>query len=82
MNFNGVDKDRYSPLHIAVTFDRVRNIEVLLRTAKEKAELNNADDQLIYDKFGLASINQMNKAQCCPLHLAALYKHLVNEYFF
>ena len=82
MNFKEVDRYGNSPLHLAASCGRIKNIEVLLNTAKEKAESNNADDQLVYEKFGLASINQMNKAQCCPLHLAALYKHLVNEYFF
>jgi hypothetical protein len=37
------------------------NAEILLRTAKEKCELNDADEQVIYENFGLASINQMNK---------------------
>jgi len=52
------------------------NAEILLRTAKEKSESNDADDQLIYEKFGFASINQMNKSRYYPLHLAVLNNHL------
>lgn len=66
-------------MHIAVAYGRVKNAEVLLRIAKEKAESNDADDQIIYEKFGLASINQMNKLQYSPLHSAILNKHLVSK---
>ena len=76
MNFNEVDSYGNSPLHIAASCGRIKNIEVLLNTAKEKAESNNADDQLVYEKFGLASINRMNKSQNNPLHLAILNRHL------
>jgi hypothetical protein len=58
------------------------NAEVLLRTAKEKSESNDADDQLVYEKFGLASINQMNKSRHYPLHLAVLNNHLVSHFLF
>lgn len=56
--------------------------EILLRTAKEKAESNDAEDQLIHEKFGLASINRMNKVRFYPLHLAVLNNHLVNKFSF
>jgi hypothetical protein len=56
---------------------RAVNAEILLRTAKEKAESNEAEDQIIYEKFGLASINRMNKSRYYPLHLAVLGDHLV-----
>ncbi len=56
---------------------RAINAELLLRSAKEKAESNEAEDQIIYEKFGLASINRMNKARQYPLHLAVLNNHLV-----
>lgn len=82
VNFNDVDNGGNSPLHIAVKYGRVKNAEVLLRTAKEKAELNDVDNQAIYEKFGLASINLMNKSRYCPLHLAALNNHLVSKHFF
>ena len=67
-------------MHIAVTYGRTENAEVLLDTAKEKAESNDADDQIIYEKFGLASINQTNKSRQSPLHLAVLNNHLVSYY--
>lgn len=69
-------------MHTAVTHGRVDNVAVLLHTAKEKAESNEADDQIIYEKFGLASINQLNKSRQSPLHLAILNDHLVSDYIF
>lgn len=64
-------------MHIAVRYGRVKNVEVLLRTAKEKAELNDPENQTIYEQFGLASIDKMNRSKHCPLHLAVLHNHLV-----
>jgi ankyrin repeat protein len=82
VNLNDVDKDGNSPLHTAVIYGRVNNAEVLLRTAKKRSESNDADDQLVYEKFGLASINQMNKSRYYPLHLAVINNYLVNKVFF
>lgn len=65
-------------MHLAAKYGRAKNVEVLLRRAKEKAELNESDNQTVYEKFGLASINQMNKSRYYPLHLAALNNHLVS----
>ncbi|CAF3290549.1 unnamed protein product [Rotaria sp. Silwood2] len=75
-NINDVDNGGNSPLHIAVINGRAKNAQVLLRAAKEKSESNDADDQIVYEKFGLASINQMNKSRYYPLHLAVLNNHL------
>jgi ankyrin repeat protein len=77
VDFNDVDRGGHSPLHIAVTYGRAINAEILLRTAKEKAESNETDDQIVHRKFGLASINRMNKSRFYPLHLAVLENHLV-----
>jgi len=60
---------------------RAINAEILLRTAKEKAESNDVEDQIVHQKFGLASINRLNKTRFYPLHLAVLNNHLVNKYF-
>ena len=79
VNFNDVDRGGNSPLHIAVTCGRAINAEILLRTAKEKAESNEVDDQIVHQKFGLASINRMNKSRRYPLHLAVIHGHLVND---
>lgn len=68
-------------MHIAVTYGRTKNAEILLRTAKEKAESDDADDQEVHEKFGLASINRMNKSRYYPLHLAVLNNHLVSLTF-
>ncbi|CAF3953663.1 unnamed protein product, partial [Rotaria magnacalcarata] len=76
VNFNDVDRGGNSPLHIAVTNGRAINAELLLHTAKEKAAANDAEDQIIDEKFGLASINRMNKSRFYPLHLAVLNNHL------
>ncbi|CAF3484731.1 unnamed protein product [Rotaria sordida] len=76
VNFNDVDRGGNSPLHIAVMNGRAINAELLLRTAKEKSTLNEAEDQIIHEKFGLASINRMNKSRFYPLHLAVLNDHL------
>ena len=81
VGLNDVDTDGNSPLHIAVTYGRVMNVELLLRTAKEKSESNDAEEQLIYEKLGLASIHQMNKSKYYPIHLAVLNNHLVNLFF-
>ncbi len=81
VNFNDVDRGGNSPLHIAVMNGRAINAEILLRTAKEKAESNDAEDQIVHQKFGLASINRLNKTRFYPLHLAVLNNHLVNKYF-
>ncbi|CAF3244348.1 unnamed protein product [Rotaria sp. Silwood2] len=75
-NLNDIDNDGNSPLHIAVTYGRAMNAELLLRKAKEKAESNEPDEQIIHEKFGLASINIMNKARYYPLHLATMNNHL------
>lgn len=77
VSFNDVDRGGNSPLHIAAMFGRAINAEILLRTAKEKAESNDADDQIVHQKFGLASINRLNKTRFYPLHLAVLNNHLV-----
>ena len=77
IGFNDVDRGGNSPLHIAAMNGRAANAEILLRAAKEKAESNEAEDQAVYDKFGLASINRMNKSRLYPLHLAVLNNHLV-----
>jgi ankyrin repeat protein len=61
---------------------RAINAELLLNTAKDKAELNEAEDQTINEKYGLASINRMNKSRFYPLHLAVLNNHLVCKLFF
>jgi len=58
---------------------RAINAEILLRTAKEKAESNEAEDQIVHQKFGLASINRLNKTRFYPLHLAVLNNHLVKK---
>jgi hypothetical protein len=58
---------------------RAINAEILLRTAKEKAESNDAEDQIVHQKFGLASINRLNKTRFYPLHLAVLNNHLVRK---
>ncbi|CAF3379069.1 unnamed protein product [Rotaria sp. Silwood1] len=76
VNFNDVDRGGNSPLHIAVMNGRAINAEILLRTAKEKAESNDSEDQVVHQKFGLASINRMNKSRFYPLHLAVLNDHL------
>lgn len=81
MNFNEVDTDGNAPLHIAVQHGRAKNVELLLNKAREKAESNDTDDQVMYEKFGLASINRMNKSRLCPLHIAALNNHLVSACF-
>lgn len=81
MNFNDVDRGGNSPLHIAAMNGRAINAEILLRTAKEKAESNDADDQVIHQKFGLASINRLNKTRFYPLHLAVLNNHSVGDFF-
>jgi hypothetical protein len=60
---------------------RAINAEILLRTAKEKAESNEAEDQIVHQKFGLASINRLNKTRFYPLHLAVLNNHLVMQHF-
>ncbi len=78
VNFNDVDRGGNSPLHIAAMNGRAINAEILLRTAKEKAESNDAEDQIVHRKFGLASINRMNKTRFYPLHLAVLNNHLVH----
>jgi ankyrin repeat protein len=77
VNFNDVDRGGNSPLHIAAMNGRAINAEILLRTAKEIAESNDAEDQIIHQKFGLASINRLNKTRFYPLHLAVLNNHLV-----
>jgi ankyrin repeat protein len=77
VDFNHVDNAGNSPLHVAVSCGRTSNVELLLRTAKEKAESNEPDDQLVHEKFGLASINIMNKSRHYPLHLAVIHNHLV-----
>jgi hypothetical protein len=59
---------------------RAINAEILLRTAKEKAESNEAEDQIVHQKFGLASINRLNKTRFYPLHLAVLNNHLVRKF--
>ena len=76
VNFNDVDRGGNSPLHIAAMNGRAINAEILLRTAKEKAESNEAEDQVVHQKFGLASINRLNKSRFYPLHLAVLNNHL------
>ncbi|CAF1193546.1 unnamed protein product [Rotaria sordida] len=76
VNFNDVDRGGNSPLHIAVMNGRAINAEIVLRTAKEKAESNDPEDQIVHQKFGLASINRMNKSRFYPLHLAVLNDHL------
>jgi hypothetical protein len=55
---------------------RAINAETLLRTAKDKAESNETEDPTIHEKFGLASINRMNKSRFYPLHSAVLNNHL------
>lgn len=77
VNFNDADRGGNSPLHVAVMNGRAINAEILLRTAKEKAESNDPDDQTVHQKFGLASINRMNQKRFYPLHLAVLNNHLV-----
>jgi ankyrin repeat protein len=81
VSFNDVDRGGNSPLHIAATTGRAANAELLLRTAKEKAEANDAEDRIMDEKFGLASINRMNKTRFYPLHLALLNNHLVCKLF-
>jgi ankyrin repeat protein len=76
ISFNDVDRGGNSPLHIAAMNGRAINAEILLRTAKEKAESNEAEDQIVHQKFGLASINRVNKTRFYPLHLAVLNNHL------
>ncbi|CAF0987776.1 unnamed protein product [Adineta steineri] len=76
VNFNDVDRGGNSPLHIAAMYGRAINAEILLRTAKEKAESNDAEDQIVHQKFGLASINRLNKTRFYPLHLAVVNNHL------
>jgi len=61
---------------------RALNAELLLNTAKDKSESNEAEDQNINEKYGLASINRMNKSRFYPLHLAVLNNHLVCKHFF
>ncbi len=81
VNLNDVDRGGNSPLHIAAMNGRAINAEILLRTAKEKAESNEAEDQIVHQKFGLASINRLNKTRFYPLHLAVLNNHLVRKHF-
>ncbi|CAF3979132.1 unnamed protein product [Rotaria sp. Silwood1] len=74
--FNEVDKEGNTPLHLTAIHGRHENAEVLLRTAKEKAELNDPENQLEHEKFGLASINRMNASEHYSLHLAVINNHL------
>ncbi|CAF0960955.1 unnamed protein product [Adineta ricciae] len=75
VNMNDVDRGGNSPLHIAAMHGRAHNVELLLRTAKEKSE-GNEDENEVQEKFGLACINRMNKSRFYPLHLAVLNNHL------
>lgn len=77
VKFNETNKAGNTPLHVAVLYGRYRNAEILLRKAKEKAESNEPDNQIEHEKYGLASINRMNKNRCYPLHIAVRHKHLV-----
>lgn len=79
VTFNDVDRGGNSPLHIAVMNGRAENAELLLQAAKEKAESDEAEDQVIFEKFGLASINRMNKSRFYPIHLAVMENHLVRQ---
>lgn len=63
-------------------YGRAANAELLLRTAKEKSESIDAEDLVINQKFGLASMNRMNKSRFYPLHLAVLNNHLVCRILF
>lgn len=65
---------------MAVRCGRASNAEVLLNKAKEKAELNDMENQLEHEKYGLASINLMNAFHQYPLHVAVLHDHLVKSY--
>ncbi|CAF2682426.1 unnamed protein product [Rotaria sp. Silwood2] len=76
VKFNEVDKNGNTPLHIACRYDRHSNAELLLRKAKEKAESNEPNDLVEHEKYGLASINRMNAAKQCPLHIAAINNHI------
>ncbi|CAF0899034.1 unnamed protein product [Didymodactylos carnosus] len=77
-NFNDCDRGGNTPLHIACEQGRAINAEILLRTAKEKAESNEVDDTLNTNaKFGLAGINRPNKARMYPIHLAVMKNNLV-----
>ncbi|CAF4166955.1 unnamed protein product, partial [Rotaria sp. Silwood2] len=77
ISFPDVDSDDNSSLHIAVTNGQAINAEILLRRAKEKkTESNDAYDQIVHEKFGLASINSSNKSHHYPLHLAVMNNHL------
>lgn len=82
VKFNEADKTGNTPLHIACKYGRHLNVELLLRKAKEKAESNEPDDLAEHDKYGLASINRMNTAKQCPLHLAAINDHIVIYFHF
>ena len=62
---------------MAVRCGRASNVEVLLSEARNKAELNDLENQLEHEKYGLASINRMNASQHYPLHLAVLHDHRV-----
>lgn len=81
VKFNEVDKERNTPLHLAAMYGHHRNVEMLLRIAKEKAELNDQENQLEHEKFGLASINRVNASEEYPLHLAVINNHLVNLHY-
>ena len=49
---------------------------------QQKIKLNpvESEDQIINEKFGLASINRLNKSRFYPLHLAVLNNHLVCKF--
>ena len=76
VNLNDVDRGGNSPLHIAAKTGRAHNVELLLRTAKDKSESNDIEDETVNNTFGLASINRMNKTRFYPVHLAVLENHL------
>ncbi|CAF3833248.1 unnamed protein product [Rotaria sordida] len=76
VKFNEADKNGNTPLHVATRYGRHSNAELLLRKAKEKAESNEPDDLAEYQKYGLASINRMNTAKQCPIHLAVINNHI------
>lgn len=66
------DSQGMTPLHYACSAGRPRNVDILLKKAKEASS---KQGDLFKNKWGAGGVDRPSRSSYCPVHIAVTYNH-------